>query len=91
MLDEATSSLDSESEYYIQQALRNLMKGRTTIVIAHRLSTVVDADQLLFIEKGQITGRGTHAELIATHPLYRKFAEQQLQVQLPPVAAKHPG
>jgi len=81
MLDEATSSLDSESEHYVQQALRNLMQGRTTIVIAHRLSTVIDADQLLFIEKGRITGRGTHEELIASHPLYRKFAEQQLQAQ----------
>ncbi|GFN32836.1 ABC transporter ATP-binding protein [Paenibacillus xylaniclasticus] len=86
MLDEATSSLDSESEHYVQQALRNLMKGRTTIIIAHRLSTVIDADQLLFIEKGQITGRGTHAELIASHSLYRKFAEQQLQAGQPSAA-----
>ncbi|GMK41772.1 multidrug ABC transporter permease [Paenibacillus sp. CCS19] len=81
MLDEATSSLDSESEHYVQEALRNLMKGRTTIVIAHRLSTVIDADQLLFIENGRITGRGTHAELLNSHELYRKFAEQQLQAQ----------
>ncbi|PWW08547.1 ATP-binding cassette subfamily B protein AbcA/BmrA [Paenibacillus cellulosilyticus] len=81
MLDEATSSLDSESEHYVQEALRNLMKGRTTIVIAHRLSTVIDADQLLFIENGRITGRGTHAELLSSHELYRKFAEQQLQAQ----------
>ncbi|WP_127531265.1 ABC transporter ATP-binding protein [Paenibacillus kobensis] len=91
MLDEATSSLDSESEHYIQQALRNLMTGRTTIVIAHRLSTVADADQLLFIEKGRITGQGTHAELIASHPLYRKFAEQQLQAQLPPATVQQSG
>lgn len=82
MLDEATSSLDSESEHYVQEALRNLMKGRTTIVIAHRLSTVIDADQLLFIENGRITGRGTHAELLNSHELYRKFAEQQLQAQI---------
>jgi len=82
MLDEATSSLDSESEHYVQEALRNLMKGRTTIVIAHRLSTVIDADQLLFIENGRITGRGTHAELLNSHELYRKFAEQQLQAQV---------
>ncbi|WIW29840.1 multidrug resistance ABC transporter ATP-binding protein/permease BmrA [Bacillus inaquosorum] len=80
MLDEATSSLDSQSEKSVQQALEVLMEGRTTIVIAHRLSTVVDADQLLFVEKGEITGRGTHHELMASHDLYREFAEQQLKM-----------
>ena len=80
MLDEATSSLDSQSEKSVQQALEVLMEGRTTIVIAHRLSTVVDADQLLFVEKGEITGRGTHHELMASHDLYRDFAEQQLKM-----------
>ncbi|MGC2878857.1 multidrug resistance ABC transporter ATP-binding protein/permease BmrA [Bacillus subtilis] len=80
MLDEATSSLDSQSEKSVQQALKVLMEGRTTIVIAHRLSTVVDADQLLFVEKGEITGRGTHHELMASHGLYRDFAEQQLKM-----------
>ncbi|WP_116315815.1 multidrug resistance ABC transporter ATP-binding protein/permease BmrA [Bacillus subtilis] len=80
MLDEATSSLDSQSEKSVQQALEVLMEGRTTIVIAHRLSTVVDADQLLFVEKGEITGRGTHHELMASHGLYRNFAEQQLKM-----------
>ncbi|WP_275296727.1 ABC transporter ATP-binding protein [Brevibacillus choshinensis] len=81
MLDEATSSLDSKSELVVQQALANLMKGRTTLVIAHRLSTVVDADQILFMEKGKITGRGVHAELFETHALYREFATQQLRVK----------
>ncbi|MCY7901000.1 multidrug resistance ABC transporter ATP-binding protein/permease BmrA [Bacillus inaquosorum] len=80
MLDEATSSLDSQSEKSVQQALEVLMEGRTTIVIAHRLSTVIDADQLLFVEKGEITGRGTHHELMASHDLYRDFAEQQLKM-----------
>nr|6R72_A Chain A, Multidrug exporter ATP-binding cassette [Bacillus subtilis]6R72_B Chain B, Multidrug exporter ATP-binding cassette [Bacillus subtilis]6R72_C Chain C, Multidrug exporter ATP-binding cassette [Bacillus subtilis]6R72_D Chain D, Multidrug exporter ATP-binding cassette [Bacillus subtilis]6R81_A Chain A, Lipid A export ATP-binding/permease protein MsbA [Bacillus subtilis]6R81_B Chain B, Lipid A export ATP-binding/permease protein MsbA [Bacillus subtilis]7BG4_A Chain A, Lipid A export AT len=80
MLDAATSSLDSQSEKSVQQALEVLMEGRTTIVIAHRLSTVVDADQLLFVEKGEITGRGTHHELMASHGLYRDFAEQQLKM-----------
>ncbi|MCW0120008.1 multidrug resistance ABC transporter ATP-binding protein/permease BmrA [Bacillus subtilis] len=80
MLDEATSSLDSQSEKSVQQALEVLMEGRTTIVIAHRLSTVVDADQLLFVEKGEITGRGTHHELMASHGLYKDFAEQQLKM-----------
>ncbi|MDF2679454.1 MAG: transporter ATP-binding protein [Brevibacillus sp.] len=81
MLDEATSSLDSKSEQVVQQALANLMKGRTTLVIAHRLSTVVDADQILFMEKGKITGRGVHAQLFQTHDLYREFATQQLRVK----------
>lgn len=79
MLDEATASLDSQSEQIVQQALANLMEGRTTFVIAHRLSTIVNADQILFIENGEITGRGTHSELVATHPLYASFAEQQLK------------
>ncbi|MCY9006586.1 ABC transporter ATP-binding protein [Peribacillus frigoritolerans] len=78
MLDEATSSLDSKSEKVVQQALNHLMKGRTTIVIAHRLSTVIGSDQIVFLEKGKITGSGTHKELYNTHSLYREFAEQQL-------------
>ncbi|GAB6989231.1 ABC transporter ATP-binding protein [Paenibacillus pini] len=80
MLDEATSSLDSQSEVFVQKALQNLMKGRTTLVIAHRLSTVVDADQILFIEKGKITGVGTHQELLRSHTLYQEFANQQLRI-----------
>lgn len=78
MLDEATASLDSQSERVVQEALDRLMEGRTTLVIAHRLSTIVDADKILFVEKGQITGEGTHSELIESHGLYRLFAEQQL-------------
>lgn len=78
MLDEATSSLDSKSEKVVQQALNHLMKGRTTIVIAHRLSTVIGSDQIIFLEKGKITGSGTHKELYNTHSLYREFAKQQL-------------
>ena len=78
MMDEATASLDSQSEGVVQQALSRLMEGRTTFVIAHRLSTIVDADKIIFIEKGQVTGTGTHQELSHTHELYREFAEQQL-------------
>ncbi|TQR44367.1 ABC transporter ATP-binding protein [Paenibacillus popilliae] len=80
MLDEATSALDSKSEIVVQKALNNLMQGRTTLVIAHRLSTVVDADQILFVEKGQLTGCGTHATLFETHEMYREFAAQQLRI-----------
>lgn len=78
MMDEATASLDSQSEKIVQQALTRLMEGRTTFVIAHRLSTIVNADQIIFIENGEITGVGTHTELVSRHPLYREFAEQQL-------------
>ncbi|MCA1320189.1 ABC transporter ATP-binding protein/permease [Bacillus tianshenii] len=78
MMDEATASLDSQSEAIVQQALTRLMEGRTTFVIAHRLSTIVHADKIVFIEKGQVTGVGTHQELIRSHGLYREFAEVQL-------------
>jgi ATP-binding cassette, subfamily B, bacterial AbcA/BmrA len=78
MMDEATASLDSQSEGVVQDALSRLMEGRTTFVIAHRLSTIVDADKIIFIENGQVTGMGTHTELTKSHKLYREFAEQQL-------------
>ncbi|MBR2570058.1 MAG: ABC transporter ATP-binding protein [Paenibacillus sp.] len=81
MLDEATSSLDSKSEIVVQEALQNLMQGRTTLVIAHRLSTVVDADQIVFIEKGRVTGIGPHEQLFEEHEMYREFAMQQLRIQ----------
>ncbi|MCG7343113.1 ABC transporter ATP-binding protein/permease [Sporosarcina sp. ACRSL] len=77
LLDEATSNLDSGSETHVQEALQRLMEGRTTLIIAHRLSTVIDADQLIFLEAGRITGIGTHEELFETHKLYREFAEGQ--------------
>lgn len=78
LMDEATASLDSQSESAVQEALNRLMEGRTTFVIAHRLSTIVSADKILFVENGKITGSGTHEELILSHPLYRTYAEQQL-------------
>lgn len=78
MLDEATASLDSQSEDQVQRALEQLMKGRTTFVIAHRLSTIVDADRIYFVEEGRITGSGTHQELLASHPLYRQYVQEQV-------------
>lgn len=78
MLDEATASLDSQSEEKVQRALDHLMEGRTTLVIAHRLSTIVDADQIYFIEKGTVTGNGRHTDLIATHPLYAEYVKEQM-------------
>ncbi len=77
VLDEATSSLDSESEALIQDGLRSLRKGRTTFVIAHRLSTIRSADQILVIEHGEIVERGTHAELLALGGRYRTLYDKQ--------------
>jgi len=78
MLDEATASLDSESEEKVQRALDQLMVGRTTLVIAHRLSTIVDADQIYFIEHGSVTGHGTHKELMTDHSLYAQYVNEQM-------------
>lgn len=77
MLDEATASLDSESEMMVQKALNYLMEGRTTLVIAHRLVTIVDSDKIYFIEKGKITGEGRHEELIKTHKMYANYVNEQ--------------
>jgi ATP-binding cassette, subfamily B, putative efflux pump len=77
ILDEATSSLDSESEALIRDGLRSLRRGRTTFVIAHRLSTIESADQILVLENGEIVERGTHRELIAIGGRYRQLYEKQ--------------
>ena len=77
VLDEATSSLDSESEALIQEALKRVMAGRTSIVIAHRLSTILAADLILVLDRGQIVERGTHTELLARGGLYAHLYETQ--------------
>lgn len=77
ILDEATSHLDSESESYVQSALEELMQGRTTLVIAHRLSTVLAADHILVIEAGSVVERGTHSELLALDGLYARLYSTQ--------------
>ena len=79
MLDEATASLDAESEAMVQKALGDLMQGRTTLVIAHRLSTIVDADKICFIENGTVSGAGTHQELLKTTPLYAQYVKDQFK------------
>jgi subfamily B ATP-binding cassette protein MsbA len=77
ILDEATSALDTESERLVQKALENMMKNRTSIVIAHRLSTIQNADEIIVMQKGQITEQGTHIELLAKNGVYKKLVDLQ--------------
>ena len=77
ILDEATSSLDSETEHKVKEALAALMKGRTNIVVAHRLSTIRDADKIIVLEAGIVSGEGTHEELVVGHPFYRRLVGRQ--------------
>ena len=79
LLDEATSSLDAETEDKIQKAINFLTKGRTTIVIAHRLSTILNSDKIYVIDKGQVIGEGKHEELLTTSKEYKNFYEKQIQ------------
>ena len=78
LLDEATSSLDSETEEKIQKAINHLIKGRTTIVIAHRLSTVINSNKIYVIENGKVIGEGKHEELLTSSDIYKKFYQKQL-------------
>lgn len=82
ILDEATSSIDTESEMLIQKAISTLMKGRTSVVIAHRLSTIKHADQILVMDKGEIKEQGSHTSLLAQHGLYAQLYELQFSKQL---------
>ena len=79
LLDEATSSLDAETEDKIQKAISFLTKGRTTIVIAHRLSTILNSDKIYVIDKGTVVGQGKHNELLVSSDVYKNFYEKQIK------------
>ena len=83
LLDEATSALDTESEWHVQQALKEIMQGRTTVVIAHRLSTVINADRIIVMEEGSVVDSGRHDELMARCDLYQRLARLQFEVDAP--------
>ncbi|MGN0894720.1 MAG: ABC transporter, partial [Succinivibrio sp.] len=82
ILDEATSALDNKSEKVVQRALDKLMEGRTTIVIVHRLSTVMDADKILVINDGEVVEEGTHSQLLAKNGAYAVLYESQFSKEL---------
>jgi ABC-type multidrug transport system fused ATPase/permease subunit len=79
LLDEATSALDNESEHAIQESLGRLQQGRTTLVIAHRLTTVQNADKIIVLDRGKIAEQGTHADLMAGHGIYARMVQAGLK------------
>jgi subfamily B ATP-binding cassette protein MsbA len=79
LLDEATSSLDAETESKIQKAINLLTKDRTTLVIAHRLSTILNSDKIYVIDNGSVIGEGKHEELIKNSEVYKNFYEKQIR------------
>jgi ABC-type multidrug transport system fused ATPase/permease subunit len=88
ILDEATSSVDAEAEYLIQQALEEVMKGRTSLVIAHRLSTIQNADKIIALEEGRISEAGDHHELLARGGLYSQLYKRQLELATSGIAGE---
>ena len=91
LLDEATSALDTESEWHVQQALTEIMQGRTTIIIAHRLSTVMNADKIVVMNEGKVVDSGRHEDLITRCDLYQRLANRQFQSGTEAAATTHPS
>ena len=91
MLDEATSAVDSEIEAEIQRAIRELMRGRTTVAVAHRLSTILEAEEILVLHHGQIRERGTHRDLLARGGLYERLYRLQAGIAAGTVRAEMAG
>jgi ABC-type multidrug transport system fused ATPase/permease subunit len=81
LMDEATSSIDPHTEKMLDKAIRLLMKGKTSLVVAHRLSTVMDADRILVIHGGKIAEEGTHEELVAKEGVYHRLCRNQLLIE----------
>ena len=78
LLDDATSSVDLETEAEIQEAFRDASRGRTTIIVAHRVTSIIDADRILILDEGRVVADGTHAELLIASPIYRELYDSQL-------------
>ena len=85
ILDEATSSVDAEAEYLIQQALEKVLNGRTALVIAHRLSTIRNADKIIVLDQGRIVEVGNHRELMSRRGLYRQLYTRQMELTPTPI------
>ena len=82
ILDDSTSSVDTETEAEIRGALEHLMEGRTTFIIAHRIQSVMNADLILVLDKGRIVQRGTHEELVAQEGIYRRIYDMQARIEV---------
>ncbi len=91
ILDDSTSSVDMDTEFHIQEALEGLMEGRTTFIIAQRISSVLKADQIIILDRGEIVAQGMHSELLQTNPIYQEIYRSQLRDDSPVMASSSNG